>query len=552
MYTKATKFKSSFLFFVLVFLFVVLLIRLFYLQLSPSPLPFKDKQQYEFALCLKPQRGIIYDRKERKLAVSLTANSVYSFPKEIKDKNKTAAVLASILHLDKKTLLKKFSRKSFVWIKRKISSAEEKAIRDKFLKGIYFLPEEKRFYPQGELAAHIIGFCGIDNEGLEGIELFYDDYLRGREGWRFSEKDAHHSEIAAFEKQNIPLINGYNLLLTVDTVIQYIVEKELKKTVEECKPLAATVVVLDPQNGELLALANYPTYNPNFFSSFSTSSRRNQAVTDFFEPGSVFKIIAASAALEEKVAKLKDIFYCEKGRYCFRGHILHDYHAYGKLNFSQVIEKSSNIGISKIAQILGRERFYKYILKFGFASPTGVDLPGETQGLIMSPRNWQDISMLNIPMGQGIGVSSLQLGQAISVIASGGMLFQPHVVKEIRDKKGETIRSFSNSPRRIISKQTAQKMTEILQRVVEKGTAKNAKIKGYKIAGKTGTAQKVNPRGGYYKDKFIASFIGFLPADKPLLSIVVVIDHPQGKYFGGTVAAPLFQRIGKQVMEYLR
>ena len=585
MYTKSTKFRTSFLFLTLIPLFAVLLIRLFYLQLGHFSFP-RSNQQYKFTLRIKPQRGIIYDRNGKKLAVSLKVNSVYALPREIKDKVRTAKILSHLLNLPQEDLLKKFSAKSFVWVKRKVSFAEEEAIRKalsegvcpvrkkglskevenakktiglkefgvpyKISKGVYFLPEEKRFYPQGQLAAHLLGFCDIDNKGLEGIELFYDSYLRGREGWRFSEKDAHRSEIVAFEKRNIPPVNGYSLLLTIDIVIQYIVEKELKKTVEEFRPLSATVIVLNPQNGDILALANYPTYDPNSFSSFSPSFYRNRAITDFFEPGSVFKIVTASAALEERVVKLEDTFYCEKGKYHFKGGVLHDYHPYGKLTFSEVIEKSSNIGISKIAQILGKEKLYEFILKFGFGSTTGIDLPGETEGLVNSPKEWSDISILNIPMGQGVGVTSLQLVRAISAIANGGELIQPHLVKEIRDEKGEKIKSFSFSRKRIISRETASEMREILQRAVERGTGKNARIKGYKVAGKTGTAQKVNPKGGYYKDKFIASFIGFLPADDPLISIVVVIDEPQGAHFGSVVAAPLFQRIGRQVMEYLK
>ena len=551
MYTKSTKFRASFVFLTLISLFAILLIRLFWLQLGYFS-PLKNNQQYKFILRIKPQRGIIYDRKGKKLAVSLRANSVYAIPKEIKDKVKTAEILSNHLNLSQKDLLRKFSSKSFVWLKRKVSFAEEKAIKKALLKGVYFLPEEKRFYPQGELTAHLLGFCDIDNEGLEGIELFYNSYLKGWEGWRFSEKDAHHSEIAAFEKKNIPAVNGYNLLLTIDIVIQYIVEKELKKTVEKYRPLTATVIVLNPQSGALLALANYPTYNPNSFSSFSPSFYRNRAITDFFEPGSVFKIITASAALEEKIAKPDDTFYCEKGRYYFKGQVLHDYHPYGKLTFSEVLEKSSNIGISKIAQILGKEKLYNYILKFGFGSTTGIDLPGEVKGLIRPPKAWQNIHILNIPMGQGVGVNSLQLARAISVIANGGELVQPYLVEEIRDERGEKIKSFSFSKQRIISRQTAWQMSEILQRAVERGTGKNAKIEGYKVAGKTGTAQKVDPKGGYRKDKFIASFIGFLPAEDPLISIVVVVDRPQGAHFGSVVAAPLFQRIGKQVVEYLR
>lgn len=501
---------------------------------------------------LNPRRGTIYDRKGNRLALSLKVNSVYAIPSEIKDKLKVAQVLSPLLNLDKKRLIEKFSHNSFVWVKRKINSSEEKAIKKAALKGIYFLSEEKRFYPQGKLGAHILGFCDIDNKGLEGLELFYNDYLKGWGGWRLGQKDARNYEIASFKQKSIRVIHGYDLILTIDIVIQYIVEKELKKVIEKYKPLSATVIVLNPQNGEILALANYPNYNPNSFSSFSASFRRNRAVVDFFEPGSVFKIITASAALEEKIAEPKDVFYCEKGKYRFKGHVLHDYRPYGKLTFSEIIEKSSNIGISKIAQRLGKERLYKYILKFKFGSLTGVDLPGETKGLIRPLKKWREIAMINIPMGQGIAVSSLQLARAISVIANGGMLVQPHLIKEIKDSKGKKIKTFSFSRQRIIGEETASKMREILQKVVEKGTGKNARIKGYKVAGKTGTAQKPSLKGGYEKDKFVSSFIGFLPADMPSLCIVVVVDSPQGKHFSSIVAAPLFQKIGKQVMEYLK
>ncbi|RKY38369.1 MAG: penicillin-binding protein 2 [Candidatus Omnitrophota bacterium] len=552
MYTRATKFRSLFILFLLLFCFAILLGRVFYLHFVPFSFPIGRPPQYRVACKVEPQRGNIYDRRGNKLAISLQTDSIYASPRQIKDKVKVAQLLSAFLDIDEQKLISKLcSDRSFVWIKRQVSQKERRALESAHLKGIYFLPEKKRFYPQGELAAHVLGFCGIDNKGLEGVEFFYDDYLKGREGWRFAQKDGHSQEIAGLEKEAIPVVNGANLTLTLDIIIQYIVEKELKKTVEEYKPSSASVIVLNPHTGEVLALANYPTFDPNTFFSFSPSYYRNRAITDIFEPGSTFKIVSACAALEEGVVSLEDRFYCERGRYCFKGHILHDYHPYGELSFSEVIVKSSNIGISKIAQRLGKRKLYEYILKFGFASASHIDLPGEAKGLLKPVEKWDDISMLNIPMGQGIGVTAMQMACAISVIANGGELIKPYVVKQITDENGEVIKRFLPSKRRIISRKTAERMREVLQRVVEKGTGRRAQIRGYKVAGKTGTAQKPSPSGGYYKDRFVSSFIGFLPADNPLICIAVVIDEPKGAHFGSIVAAPLFQRIGKQVMEYL-
>lgn len=557
MYKKKHKIKLSLCLLVPVFILPLLAARLYYLQVARSDsLSEIAAYQQEITVNIPPERGAIYDCNMRQLAASLKVYSVCANPRMVVKTEEVAERLAPLLSLDKKIVLKKLNRdRPFVWLKRKISEAELNEVRSLQIKGVYLLPERKRFYPKGKLASHLLGFCGLDDRGLEGLELYYDSYLKGVGGLRCTLQDAAGTEIAALESKFIPPVNGYDLILTIDEVMQYIAEKELRLAAKRWKIKGGTIIIMEPSSGDILALANYPTFDPNNFAGADPHSRRNRAVTDYFEPGSIFKIITASAGLEENLLTLDDKFYCEKGRYKMAGHILHDYRPHGWLSFKEVIVKSSNIGTVKIAQeILGEERLYNYIKLFGFGERTDVDLPGEVKGVIKPPANWSKTSIGAIPMGQEIGVTALQVACAVSTIANGGLLMRPRLVKEIRNNSSnDIIRRFKPQiVRRVITEKTAKQMKEILRGVVDEGTGRSAKLTGYTAAGKTGTAQKARLVGrGYSQKRFIASFIGFIPAEKPTIAMVVILDEPQPVHLGGVVCAPIFKKISGEILTYL-
>ncbi|MEA3560265.1 MAG: penicillin-binding transpeptidase domain-containing protein, partial [Candidatus Omnitrophota bacterium] len=406
----------------------------------------------------------------------------------------------------------------------------------------------------GKLASHLLGFCDLDGQGLEGLELYYDRFLKGEVGWQYALQDARGEKIPVLEKELIPMVNGCSLILTIDEVIQYIAEKEVSEAVKKWKAVSGTIVIVEPSSGKILALANYPAFDPNSFNTADAGLRRNKAITDCFEPGSTFKIVTASAVLEEKLLTLDDKFYCEEGAYKMGSRILHDYHPYGWLTFKKIIVNSSNIGTVKVAQeFLGREGLHRYIRRFGFGEKTNVDLPGEIKGIIRNPSQWSKISISAIPMGQEVAVTALQLASAISSIANGGLLIKPSVVSEIRDENFKIVRSFKPIEiRRLISKEVSEKMKDILTAVIDEGTGKLAKLTGYTAAGKTGTAQKAEPGGkGYSSKKFIASFIGFAPVKEPVIAIVVILDEPRPIHFGGFVCGPVFKKAAEKTLNYL-
>jgi cell division protein FtsI/penicillin-binding protein 2 len=481
--------------------------------------------------------------------------SLYASPNEIPDKNKEAIIrkLASILNLDYAFLKDRLYRnKSFIWVARKISPDQAEQIKKLNIKGLGFLKESKRIYPNSYLASQIIGFAGLDNVGLEGIEIYYDRYLRGEPGWAFFLRDARQKRLDLWEKMVLPK-DGYDLVLTIDEVIQYIAERELDKAYRTYHAQGASIIVMDPHTGAILALANRPTFELNEHGNAGKDQIRNRSICDLFEPGSVFKIVTASAALEEKKVSEEDKFFCENGSYRVGPHILHDHQPHGILTFRQVIEESSNIGTTKVAQILGGDVIYRYVKLFGFGAKLGIDLPGEIPGMTKEPRLWSKTSIAAVPIGQEVGVTALQLINAISVIANGGQLMKPYIVEEIRDKYGESIKKFQPILiRKVISLDTADRVKKILTGVVEEGTGTLAKVKGYSAAGKTGTAQKLEPNGAYSHNKFVASFIGFAPAEDPVVAIAVVIDDPHPYYFGGVVAAPVFKNVAGDVIRYLK
>jgi len=538
-------------FFCLAFLFVTF--RLFYLQIIRSR-PLKNQADAQHTTIIKSvaDRGVIYDINKLILASNIGTNSVYAVPKNIKDKQRAALILSSILELDNDMVEARLKKdKWFVWIKRKITKDELVALKNADIPNIGFIDEPMRFYPNGILGCHLIGFTDIDSKGIEGIELSYEKYLKGRPGWRKVLRDARGFRIPSLGDE-LPPRKGYSLVLTVDNMIQHIVEKEIDEIVSSYRPRSVSIIAMNPGTGEIFAMASYPRFDPNDYTRASADLFKNRCLGNSIEPGSVFKIITASAALEENLVHLEDKIYCENGNYKVRNRMLHDYRPYGTLTFREVIEKSSNIGTIKVAEKIGKKRLFQYITKFGFGSVSGIDLPGEENGILRDVSGWSYVDMTTIPMGQGISCTAMQLANSISVIANGGMLMRPRIVKMVIDSNENVVKEYRpEGLRRVISIDTASKMKELLYGVVERGTGKRAKLKGYDACGKTGTAQKVGKDGKYSKNKFVATFIGFAPLENPRVVLVVCVDEPKGNHFGGTVAAPAFKNVMQKVLQYL-
>ncbi len=541
----------------LFFVFLVsCLSRLIFIQFfCSSYLAGLAKKQHNLYLELEPLRGTIYDANLKPLAINLPVESLYASPNEIKDTDKETIIrqLAPILNVDANFLRDRlYRKKSFVWLARKMTPPQAEAVRALRIKGLGFIKESKRTYPNSYLASHILGFAGLDNSGLEGMELAFDKYLKGKAGWALFLRDARQRKLDIWEEMVLPK-DGYNLILTIDEVVQYIAERELDKAFQSTHARGASIVVMDPHTGAILAMANRPTFDLNNCAKVDKDLMRNRAICDLFEPGSVFKIVTLSAALEEEKVKEEDRFFCENGSYKVLSHTLHDHRPHGWLTFREVIQQSSNIGTTKVAQMLGPELISRYVKLFGFGEKLGIDLPGEIKGVAKELRQWSKISIAAIPIGHEVGVTALQLASAISVIANGGQLMKPYMVHSIKDKRQESIKEFSPLMiRKVISTDTAERAKKILTGVVENGTGTLARIDGITAAGKTGTAQKLEPGGAYSHNKFIGSFIGFAPVEDPLVTIVVVLDEPHPLYFGGVVAAPVFKNVASDVIRYLK
>jgi len=541
--------------FLVFFVFILFCVgRLLFIQFFRSDyLISVAKKQHNQLVELEPRRGAIYDCNLKAQAFNMSMDSLYAVPNAIRNKETVIDQLLPILGVKRSYLEERLSRKkSFIWLVRKLTPERSEEIKQLNIKGLGFLKETKRIYPNSYLASHIIGFSGMDNIGLEGVERSFNKYLKGTPGWAIFLRDARLKKLDIWEKMVLPQ-DGLDLVLTIDEVIQYIAERELDRAFKDFHAKGASIVVMDPHTGRILAMANRPTYDLNDHSNVSKDAMRDRAICDLFEPGSVFKIVTASAALEERKVTEEDVFFCENGAYQVGGRTLHDHTSHGNLTFRQVIEESSNIGTVKIAALLGPEILYRYIRAFGFGSKLGVDLSGEISGMISSPRLWSKTSMTSIPIGQEVGVTALQLASAISVIANGGQLMKPYIIDSVRDSQGRIIKQ--NKPvlmRKVVSVDTAMRIKKILTGVIEEGTGKLGKVLGFSAAGKTGTAQKLEPNGSYSHNKFVASFIGFAPAEDPLLTIVVTVDEPHPSYFGGVVAAPVFQKVAGDAIRYLK
>ncbi|ADL07708.1 stage V sporulation protein D [Thermosediminibacter oceani] len=531
---------------------IALIGRVFWIQfVRGDELRQKAREQWTRDAPVEPKRGTIYDRNMNPLAISASVNSVMASPPDIKDIEKTASLLSPVLNIDKDALVKtledaKAKKRGSIFIKRKITDEEAEAVRKLNLKGIYFTEESKRFYPEKNLASHVLGFTGIDSQGLDGIELVYDKYLRGIPGRIISEKDALSRELPFGLEKYIPPEEGLNLVLTIDKVIQHIAERELEKALAEHNAKKGTIIIMDPKTGEILAMANKPDYDPNDYKNYPSSLWRNSAVSDVYEPGSTFKIITASAGLEEGVVRPGDSFY-DPGYIVVAGVRIKCWRSggHGSQTFAQVVQNSCNPGFVEVGSRLGKERFIKYIKGFGFGETTGIDLPGEAKG-IFNPAKIGPVELATVSFGQGISVTPIQLVTAVATVANDGKMPQPHIAKALVDKDGRVVYEFKpRVVRQVISEETAAEMKKLLESVVENGTGGRAKIEGYRVAGKTGTAEK------YADGKYVASFVGFAPADDPKFVALVVIDEPStGIYYGGQIAAPVFQKVMADVLKY--
>ncbi|MBI4536348.1 MAG: penicillin-binding protein [candidate division NC10 bacterium] len=510
--------------------------------------------QYRRLVPVLSHRGIIYDRTGREFAVSLRVASAFAQPASVHDPAATAKALAPVLKLPVGELRSRLTAdKPFVWLMRQLEPAQAASLRELNLRGIGLTPESRRFYPREELAAHVLGFVGFEERGLEGIEHQYDDLLGGRPQYIEAQQDALGRLIARREEPE-PRAPIFDLSLTLDEVIQYTAERELARAVERSRAKGGTAVVMDVGSGEILALASQPAFDPNRYKDAAHGARRNRAVTDYFEPGSIFKVILAAGALEEGVVRPADRFHGEGGAIEVGGVTIRDHEKYGWLTVREILAHSSNVGAIKIGQRLGKSLYYHYISGFGFGMLTGVDLPGETPGLIRRPKSWSALSLSVLSLGQEISVTPVQFATAFSAVANGGVLMRPHIVKALRSQDGTLQRVVGPvAVRRVISPETARTLLDMLTSVTEEGTGKGAALEEYTVAGKTGTAQKVDPGTGRYSQrKVVASFVGAVPAEAPRLVILVTIDEPEVLRWGGSIAAPTFREIAREVLKYLR
>jgi cell division protein FtsI (penicillin-binding protein 3) len=542
-------------------LFIALGSRAFQLQiLSSKELKSLAERQHTQVLLLQPDRGVIFDRNGEKMAATIMADSVCADPSKIDRPGQVAGILASILHTDRAVIQKKLSgAKNFCWIARRIAPEDAARVQDLGIEGIFLVKEPKRYYPNGELAGHLIGFVGLDATGLEGLELKYDKYLRRLPEKLLWTRDAKGKRLyPRVEASETAPPEHNNLVLTIDSRIQHLVESQLKSAVKSKGAKGGFAIVMDPRTGEILALANELGFDPNNFSTVNLALGKNRAITDCFDPGSTFKPFLAAAALEEGVVKETDIINCENGHYAVADRVIHEANRarHKSLTFRDVLKYSSNIGSVKVAERLGKEKFYRYIKDFGFGAKTGIDLPGEATGILRPVENWTRVDASTIAFGQGISVTAMQLITALSTVANGGVMMKPFVVRALMDQKGNVVQAFRPTEvRRVISPETAKRLTAILTDVVgtEDGTGKHAQIVNVSVAGKTGTSQKFDfARRAYSSERVKTSFMGFFPSENPQLAILVILDEPQRDKWGGVAAAPVFKNIGEQLLTCFR
>jgi cell division protein FtsI (penicillin-binding protein 3) len=534
--------------------------RLVYLQVSKhDKLVARAHKQQQEAIETSPTRGLLLDRQERELARTIDTTSVFIAPDEF-DKNEdraveeigcTAGILSSVLNLDRRTLVNqileaKESGKRFLWIARRIAPDQAQMLEKMDVAGLHTRKEPKRFYPNGSLAANVLGYVGLDGNGLAGIEQVYNQKIIGEPGKLFIEKD---SRGRGYESTEIPGRPGQTVILTIDQSIQYQAEVALTTAIQESRAKAGTAIVLDPHNGEILALANSPTFDPNDVGAATPAARANWALQNIYEPGSTFKIVAFSAAIEKKLARPEDHIDCQMGSITVAKRLIHDHHPFGSLTIAEALAKSSNVAAIKLGLRVGDPAMYEYMTRFGFGSRTGIELPGETAGLVRPLNRWLPSSIGSVAIGQEVGVTPLQMVAAFGALANDGLRVAPHLIREIRNASGVVAYRPTPEEHRVISKESAGALRGMLEGVTLNGTAKKAQLDGYTAAGKTGTAQKIDAKTKTYsKTKFVASFVGFAPVNNPAVVIIVVIDEPGGSYHGGEVAAPVFRQIAEHIL----
>jgi len=508
------------------------------------------------------ERGMILDANNKVLAHNVPMETVVADATRFNNRQAIVALVSHELRIPSGELAEKLDgERRYIVIKREVPAATANALRQKLhagnLRGIDFEPDAKRIYPNGSMLCHVIGFTDFEHHGIQGVEASMEEYLHGQDGYRFIEHNRAGEEIVPYRGQERAPRDGYQVRLTVDLGLQNIVENEIDAAMQQYSPQKATIILMRPQTGEILAMANRPHFDLNLRSEARPEQMKNRAIIDMMEPGSTFKIVAAAAALNERKVHPDSSIFCENGLWNFGGAALHDHRAFSNLSVREILIKSSNIGAAKLALTVGDQKFYEYIRRFGFGERTGIELPGEINGLIRAPKSWSKISITRIPMGHEIGVTPLQMTVAMATIANGGKLIMPRIVKSIITSDGKSVSSLSPVVlRQVISPETAKEIGDALRGVVsDSGTAAAAAVPGFTIAGKTGTAQKVDPRGGYEEGKYVVSFAGYLPAEHPEFVGLVVLDDAQTSKpelnYGGLVAGPIFSHLAEKAARYL-
>ena len=509
--------------------------------------------QQRSAQTLRARRGEIVDRHGAMLAVSIPAPSVYANARQITGKSDMAQRLAKMTGRNAQAIRQRLDRdKGFVWVARQVDHSIMPSLAQLRSEGVGVVEEFKRFYPHGRLASHLLGFVNIDQQGLEGLELTLNGMLHGEDGWRSTLRDAKGDLLVGPWTTQTEPVDGYDVVLTLDSVVQQVAEETLEWGVKKYHAKGGSIIVMDPENGAIVAMANSPTFEANEPADSPAENRRNRAVTDLFEPGSTFKVVTAAALIEEGRITPDESIFCENGSYpTVAHHVLHDHRPHGALSFHDVIAFSSNIGTAKAAQRLKPDELYRYVRAFGFGQKTGVDLPGEVSGILSAPPRWSKLTPFILPIGQEVAATPMQLAVMTAVIANGGLKVRPYLVDRIQAPDGRVVRSHQVVPPvRIISPDTARAVQKMLISVVESGTGQLANVQGLTVAGKTGTAQKLEPTGRYSHSRFVASFVGFGPVPDSRFVIVVCVDEPRPLYFGGVVSAPMFKRMVEQLAAY--
>jgi cell division protein FtsI (penicillin-binding protein 3) len=535
--------------------FAVLLGRLAYLQVwKHEEYARLADNQHAKTVPLRPKRGPILDRGGQALAVSSRADTLYVTPSKVEDAPRLAARLAAILGEPAREVARRLTvARKFAPVRRRLTPDMARAVRDLKDPSLALVEDSLRLYPNRELAAQLIGFEGADGKGLAGIEQAWDGHLAGVEGRAVVERDALGREVTGAPIVLKPSVAGQGIVLTIDATIQYLAEKEVDAAWRRTRARSAMAVAMDPRTGEILAMAIRPTYNPNAFGAASDDDRRARAVTDPFEPGSTFKVIMAASALEEGVVRPTDRLYGENGAITVANATIHDWKKYGWLTFAEVLQNSSNVGSIKVGMMLGKDRYYKYMTAFGFGAPTNLGLPGESRGQLRPPGQWSGLSLATMSIGQEVSVTAVQMVAAFGAVANGGRLMQPQIIRAVLDAQGRETRSFEPiAVRQVIGPETARTLTDLMVNVVRNGTGHNAAIPGYDVAGKTGTAQKMDPATKRYsRAPGVLSFVGFVPAEDPRLAMIVLLDEPKNEKWGSEAAAPIFAAIGREALRYL-